>query len=108
MQHFHIEHVWSQAGYFETERLVQFREDVMAAIMAGDLVAISGPVGIGKTVMINRLQDKIAADKKIIVAHSLSVDKPRVVLPALITALFLDITGDPDMPPIRKIGLNTP
>lgn len=97
MQHFHIERVWSQAGYFETERLVQFREDVMAAIMAGDLIAISGPVGVGKTVMINRLQDQITADKKIIVARSLSVDKPRVVLPALITALFLDITGDPDM-----------
>lgn len=97
MKHFHIERVWSQAGYFETERLVQFREDVMAAIMAGDLMAISGPVGVGKTGMINRLQDQITADKKIIVARSLSVDKPRVVLPALITALFLDITGDPDM-----------
>ena len=35
MKHFHIERVWSQAGYFETERLAQFREDVMAAIMAG-------------------------------------------------------------------------
>ncbi|ALG92136.1 Type II secretory pathway, component ExeA (predicted ATPase) [Salipiger thiooxidans] len=97
MKHFRIERPWNQAGYFETERLTQFREDVMAAIMAGHLIAISGPVGVGKTVMINRLQEQITADKKIIVARSLSVDKPRVVLPALITALFLDISGDPDM-----------
>ena len=40
MQHFNIERVWSHAGYFETERLVQFREDVMAAIMAGDLIGL--------------------------------------------------------------------
>lgn len=97
MKHFRIERPWNQAGYFETERLTQFREDVMAAIMAGHLIAISGPVGAGKTVMINRLQEQITADKKIIVARSRSVDKPRVVLPALITALFLDISGDPDM-----------
>lgn len=97
MKHFRIERPWNQAGYFETERLTHFREDVMAAIMAGHLIAISGPVGAGKTVMINRLQEQIKADKKIIVARSLSVDKPRVVLPALITALFLDISGDPDM-----------
>ena len=97
MKHFHLERAWSQAGYFETERLGQFREDVLAAIMAGELVAISGPVGVGKTVMINHLQNQIAIDKRIIVARSLSVDKPRVVLPALITALFLDITSDPDI-----------
>ena len=99
MKHFHIGKPWAQAGYFETERLAQFREDVTAAIMAGNLIAISGPVGVGKTVMITHLQDQLTAarKKKIIVARSLSMDKPRVALSALITALFLDIEGDPDM-----------
>lgn len=97
MEHFRIKLHWNQAGYFETERLSQFREDVMTAIIGGHLVAITGPIGVGKTVMINRLQDEITANKKIIVARSLSVDKPRVVLPALITALFLDLSGDPEM-----------
>ena len=97
MEHFRIKRHWHQAGYFETERLAQFREDVMTAIIGGHLVAITGPIGVGKTVMINRLQDEITANKKIIVARSLSVDKPRVVLPALITALFLDLSGDPEM-----------
>lgn len=99
MKHFHIEKPWNQAGYYETERLAQFREDVTAAIMAGNLIAISGPVGVGKTVMITHLQDQLTAarKKKVIVARSLSVDKPRVALSALITALFLDISGDPDM-----------
>ena len=84
MNHFRVERSWNQAGYFETEQQAQFSDDVMAAIMVGHLIAISGPVGTGKS-------------KKIIVSRSLSVDKPRVVLPALITALFLDISGKPDL-----------
>jgi len=97
MQHFRIEKDWSQAGYFETRRLLQFQQDVRVAILAGRLIAITGPVGAGKTEMINRLQNQIASAKKITVARSLSVDKHRVALPALVTALFMDISGDPDL-----------
>ena len=44
--------------------------------------------------MMNRLQDDIGAEKDIIVARSLSVDKPRVTLPNLIMALFHDVSAD--------------
>lgn len=97
MQHFKIEKDWSRAGYYETTRLKQLQADVRAAIFNGRLISITGPVGTGKTAMINRLQDQILQEKKIIVARSLSVDKLRVALPALITALFLDVSGDPDL-----------
>lgn len=96
-QQFHIVKDWGQAGYYETARFKMISADVRAAILAGRLVALSGPVGAGKTAMIIRLQNKIVSEKKIIVARSLSIDKPRVVLPALMTALFLDIAADPDM-----------
>ena len=103
MKHFHVERPWSQAGYYETERLAQFREDVIAAIVHGHLIAVSGPVGVGKTMMVNRLQDQIRAERKIIVARSLSVDKHRVTL--LVTALFLDLSGKPEMKlPVRAPG----
>lgn len=93
---FQIVKDWSQAGYFETSLAKEIRADIRAAIMAGRLVALSGPVGAGKTAMIRQLQAAIIAEKKVICARSLSVDKPRVLLPALMTALFLDISGDPD------------
>ena len=70
------------------------------AIMAGRLIAVSGPAGVGKTAMIHQLQDRILTGKKVIFARSLPIDKPSIVLPALMTALFLDIPdipGDPDM-----------
>lgn len=97
MRRFRIARDWSNAGFFETTRLTQLQDDVRAAILAGKLVAISGPVGSGKTMMINRLQDRLTEERTMIVARSLSVDKPRVALPSLITALFLDVSGDATM-----------
>ena len=94
--HFGIARDWTSAGYFETAHLKQLQADIADAIAAGRLVAISGPVGAGKTAMIRRLEGQLLQDKRIIVARSLSIDKPRVGLPALITALFLDISKDPD------------
>ena len=45
MRRFRIVTHWVDAGYFETESLRQLRDDVLAAIRAGRLVAICGPVG---------------------------------------------------------------
>ena len=92
-----IEKDWALAGFFETEWHRQMMADLRAAILAGRLVAITGSVGVGKTMMLNRLQAELAASKDILVARSLSIDKPRVVLPALLTAIFLDVSGDADV-----------
>lgn len=97
MRQYRIERDWGRAGYFETARAKEVSADILQAIMAGRLVAVSGPVGTGKTAMIRQLQDRIVAERKVVFARSLSIDKPRVLLPALMTALFLDISGDPEM-----------
>lgn len=97
MRHFRIVKHWSQAGYFESASFRQFEGDLRAAILAGRLIAVTGPVGAGKTEMLMRVQSRIHAERKIIVVRSLSVDKSRLTLPSLITALFLDIASDPEM-----------
>lgn len=97
MRQYGIQQDWARAGYFETAKAKEVSGDILQAIMAGRLIAVSGPVGVGKTAMIHQLQDRILTEKKVIFARSLSIDKPRIVLPALMTALFLDIAGDPDM-----------
>ena len=97
MRQYGIQQDWARAGYFETARVKEVSGDILQAIMAGRLIAVSGPVGAGKTAMIHQLQHRILTEKKVIFARSLSIDKPRIVLPALMTALFLDIAGDPDM-----------
>lgn len=97
MQHFAIEKDWAAVGFFETEHHKQLTANVRNAILAGRLVAITGPTGVGKTLTLNRLQSAIAVEGKSIVARSLSIDKPRLTLPALMTALFLDVSDDLEM-----------
>lgn len=48
-------------------------------------------MGSGKTVTLRRLQQQLRDENKIIVAHSLSVDKQSVRLATLINALFYDL-----------------
>ncbi len=94
---FHIAKDWREAGHFETVRMKQVGDDLRAAVLAGRLIAISGPVGAGKTAAINRLKGQVAAEGKVIVVRSLSIERHRITLPALMTALFLDIAGDPGL-----------
>jgi type II secretory pathway predicted ATPase ExeA len=67
-----------------------------AAIQAGRLVALSGLVGAGKTVLTRRLQEELAREGKVLVAKSLAVDKERVTLQTLMTALFFDLSPEED------------
>ena len=97
MSHFGIEKDWEAVGFFETNHHKQLTSDIRNAIIAGRMVAITGPTGVGKTMTLNRLQADIEKDRKFIVARSLSIEKNRLLLPALMTALFLDVSDDLDM-----------
>jgi type II secretory pathway predicted ATPase ExeA len=81
-------------GYFETTHHRQLLQDIKRAVYDGDLVALCGVVGAGKTVMLRRLQDLLARENRVIVAESISVEKSRATLGTLITALFCDLSPD--------------
>ena len=90
-------------GYFETTHHRQLLQDIKQAVYDGDLVALCGVVGAGKTVMLRRLQDLLARENRVIVAKSISVEKSRATLGTLITALFCDLSPDKE-PKIPKQG----
>jgi type II secretory pathway predicted ATPase ExeA len=94
MEHFGLERDLLMAGYYETEHHRQLIKDIRAAILTGRLVAVAGVVGSGKTVLLRRLQEDLGREGKIIVSKSLSVDKDRITIPTLITALFHDLSPD--------------
>ena len=77
-----------------TEHHRKVIRQMKAAIQAGRLVALSGLVGAGKTVLMRQLQDELAREGKVLVAKSLSVDKERVTLQTLMTALFFDLSPE--------------
>jgi type II secretory pathway predicted ATPase ExeA len=82
------------AGYYETPYHRQFLRDLRAAVHAGKLIAFTGLVGSGKTLLLRQLQAELAAEKRVAVSKSLAVDKDRASLTTLITALFYDLSPE--------------
>jgi type II secretory pathway predicted ATPase ExeA len=96
MEHFGLAKSLRQVGYFETEQHQQLLKEFKAALQEGGLVALTGVVGSGKTVLLWRLQDVLQQEGEIQVAESLAFDVQRVNLETLKLALFYDLAGETD------------
>ena len=94
LEHFGFTRDLHAAGYYETSYHRQFLKNLRSAIHSGNLIAFTGLVGSGKTLLLRQLQDELLAEKRITVAKSLAVDKERASLTTLITALFYDLSPD--------------
>jgi len=94
MEHYGLALPLDEAGFFATEHHRTVVRQTKAAIQAGRLVALSGLVGAGKTVLVRHLQDELEREGKVLAARSLSVDKERVTLQTLMTALFFDLSPE--------------
>jgi len=103
MEHFGIKKYFRDADFFETETAKRLFRQLKKIIPEGQLIALTGVVGIGKTTYLERIQSQLAAEKKVIVAKSLSVEKSKTNLTTLITALFYDVSGDKDYR-VPKLG----
>ena len=96
MKHFGLTRGLPRAGYFETEQQSQAVEDLKSAIRGGQLLALVGLVGCGKTTTLHRLVETLRTDKEILISQSLAVDKHRVNLGTLMLALFYDLATEKD------------
>ena len=103
MEHFGIKKYFRDADFFETETAKRLFKQLQKIIPEGQLIALTGVVGIGKTTYLERIQKQLAVEKKVIVAKSLSVEKSKTNLTTLITALFYDVSGDNDYR-VPKLG----
>jgi type II secretory pathway predicted ATPase ExeA len=96
MKHYGLTRDLPRSGYFETEQQGEVFADIQAAIHGGKLLALVGLVGCGKTTTLNRLVEALKEEKAILVSQSLAVDKHRVNLGTLMTALFYDLVNEKD------------
>ena len=96
MKHYGLTRPLPRAGYFETPLQAQVLADLTAAIRSGQLLALVGLVGSGKTTTLHRLVETLRADKEILVSQSLAVDKHQVNLGTLMLALFYDLVTEKD------------
>ncbi len=103
MAHYRLIKDFRHAGFFETEQHKRIFRQLKTAIPNGYLIAVSGIVGSGKTTTLRRLQAILRKENKVIVSKSLSVEKSKVTVKTLISALFYDVSGDKDYK-ISKLG----
>lgn len=76
------------AGYFETTHHKQLMRDVKHAIYSGNVVVLSGVIGAGKTASMAQLQNALEKEDRVSVSTSVSIEKNRVAIGTLVTALF--------------------
>lgn len=92
MAHYGLEKELGYADFYETEHHSRLFQQLRKAIPHGQLIALSGMVGSGKTTTLERLQKTLRKDGKVIVSKSVYVEKNKTTLTTLITALFYDIS----------------
>ena len=96
MEHFGLSKSLHQVDDYETEHHQQLLKDLKAAIHEGGIVAFTGIVGSGKTLLLWRMQDQLRQEGQIEVSESLVFDVPRVTLNTLKLALYYDLATEKD------------
>src|SRR6266849_9126390 len=96
MEHFGFGKSLHPVVYYDSAYHQQVFTDLKAAIYEGGIVAVTGVVGSGKTVLLARMQHHLREEGQIDVCESLVFDVPRVTLHTLKLALYYDLATDKD------------
>jgi type II secretory pathway predicted ATPase ExeA len=96
MEHFGLIKSLRHVDFFATEHHRQLLKDLKAAIHQGGIVAVTGVVGSGKTMLLGQIQEQLKHEGQIEVAESLVFDVPRVNLSTLKLALYYDLATEKD------------
>jgi len=91
MNYYRLEKDFTEAGYYETPQHKFLFTELRAAIKKGELITVSGMIGSGKTVMLSKLKDTLTKEGKTVVSRSLMIEKHKVQLQTLISAIFYDL-----------------
>jgi len=96
MEHFGLSKSLHMVAYYDSEYHQHVFKDLQAAIHDGGIVAVTGVVGSGKTVLLARMQQHLREEGQIEVCESLVFDVQRVTLHTLKLALYYDLATEKD------------
>jgi type II secretory pathway predicted ATPase ExeA len=96
MEHFGLSKGLHMVAYYDSEYHQHIFKDLKAAIYDGGIVAVTGVVGSGKTVLLARLQQHLREEGQVEVCESLVFDVQRVTLHTLKLALYYDLATEKD------------
>ena len=88
-------------GLFETEHHLQTMAVVRENIMAGRLIALTAVIGSGKSLLFRHFREMLEREKKVIVSRAVTLEKSKIIVPLLVSALFYDLSPE-KQPKIAK------
>lgn len=94
MRYYELARAPVDLGYFETEHHTQLIRDLRASIAGGRLIALTAVIGAGKTLLVRRLRDELEREGRVIVSRSLTLERSKVTVPLLVTALLASLSND--------------
>lgn len=94
MSFFGLTKSFKRLNFLETPQSKKLIQNIKATIDQGGIIALTGMVGSGKTVLLRKIRDDLCEEKKVIIARSLSTDKKQVSMGTLYTALFYDLVTE--------------
>jgi type II secretory pathway predicted ATPase ExeA len=87
---------FSQVGFYESRELGRVAENLKELIRLGRFMALTGPIGVGKATLIQRLKAGLHKSKTVLVSESQMLEKEKVTLTTVVNALFMDFGEKPD------------
>src|SRR5262249_29013013 len=96
MEHFGLSKSLHMVAYHDSDYHQHVFQDLKAAIHDGGIVAVTGVVGSGTTVLLARMQQHLREEGQIEVCESLVFDVQRVTLHTLKLALYYDLATEKD------------
>jgi type II secretory pathway predicted ATPase ExeA len=95
MQFFRLSKEFRNTDYFDTEETRRISKEIFTLVeSSGQLVALTGIVGSGKTTICTNIRQLAKKNRKVAISTSWAVEKDKVKMGTLMAALFTDLAVD--------------
>jgi ABC-type branched-subunit amino acid transport system ATPase component len=87
---------FSRTGFYASKEVGRLEENLVEHMRLGHFVALTGPVGVGKTTLIHKVKGEVQKSKAMLISESQALEKEKVTIALIVHALFMDFGEKPD------------
>jgi ABC-type branched-subunit amino acid transport system ATPase component len=84
---------FSRTGFYASKEVGCLEENLVKHMRLGHFVALTGPVGVGKTTLIHKVKGEGQKSRAILLSESQALEKEKVTIALIVHALFMDFGG---------------
>ena len=81
-------------GFYQTEHHKQIVYDLRSTIMGGCLIALTAGIDLGTSLLVRRMREALTRENRVIVSRAPSLQKTKITMPLLVSALFYNLSTD--------------